>query len=93
VNEIKRRQRIVRRKMVCSILLQVFGFGGMFVGVVGICAEGTKDAWGLGLLLAVALIVVGIVMFWVGLGIQPYKDWVWEEDRGGALEGIKGSRR
>jgi len=79
------RQKRVRRKMVCSIALQVLGFGVMFVGGVGIVAEGANNAWSLGLLFAVALIVVGIVMFVAGLEIQPYKDWVWEKDREGDL--------
>ncbi len=69
--------------MVYSILLQVLGFGVLVVGGVGIVAEGAKGAWGLLLLLSVAFAVIGIIMFIVGLEMQPYKDWAWEDDREG----------
>lgn len=78
-------RRRVRQKMILSILLQVLGFGVMLVGGVGIYAEGVKQAEGLGLLFAGVLLIVGIVMFVVGLEIQPYKDFIWEDDKEGDL--------
>ena len=84
-DEIRSKIKRVRRKMVCSVLLSVLGLGVMFLGGIGICAEGAKDTCGLGLLLAVALLIMGVVMFWVGLEIQPYKDWFWEDDREGDI--------
>lgn len=82
---IRVRQRRVRRKMVCSVSLRVLGFGMMIQGGIGIASEGAMNTWGLGVLLAVGFLVIGIIMFWVGIEIQPYKDWNWEEDKEGDL--------
>ena len=84
-DELMLKTKRVRTKMVGSVVLQVLGFGVMIVGAVGIAAEGAKDAWGLGLLLAVAFLVTGVIMLWVGIEIQPYKDFGWEEDKEGDL--------